>query len=207
MVGIAVLGAATGVAVAASVTGCGSSGGSSSAAHVEVTAPQDGSVVRGNRITVRGTVSPPDAAVQVLGQPAQVGNSLFSSSVSLHGGANHIDVVATAPGGNPTTTALTVVRSGTGKSTPTPSSSGSGGGGGSPSGGGGGGKTDCGGGITAGPNTSCAFAQNVVSAYRRTGGGRVRVFSPVTNQTYTMSCTSSPPHVCTGANNASVYFP
>jgi Glucodextranase, domain B len=208
---IAVLGATTGVAVAASVTGCGSSSGNASAAHIQITAPVDGSDVRGNRITVRGTVSPPDAAVQVLGQPAQVGNNLFSSSVSLHSGANHIDVVATAPGANPTTTAVTVIRSGNGKvqvtPTPAPSSTGTASGGGSGGGGGGGGRTDCGGGLMAGPNTTCAFAQNVLAAYRRTGGGTVQVYSPVTRQTYSISCTSSPPHVCTGANNASVYFP
>jgi hypothetical protein len=204
---------AIGVAVAAVVTGCGSSGGNSSEAHVQVTAPVDGSVVGSNRVTVRGTVSPRDAAVEVLGQPAQVGNNVFSSSVSLHPGANHIDVVATVPGGSPTTTALTVIRSATGKTTPTSSSSGSGGDGGGSGGGGGsqanraGSGSDCGGGITAGPSTSCAFARNVVSAYEQTGGGTVQVYSPVTHQTYSMSCTSSPPHVCTGANNASVYFP
>jgi hypothetical protein len=203
--GIALLGAATGVAVAASITGCGSSNDGDKPAHVEVTAPVDGSVVRTNRVTVRGTVSPPDSAVQVLGQAAQVGNNLFSSSVSLHAGANHIDVVATAPGADPTTTAVTVIRSGKAKGTPTASSGGSVGGG--ASGGGGGGRTDCGGGLTAGANTSCAFAHNVLSAYRRTGGGTVQVYSPVTGKTYSMSCTSSPPHVCTGPNNASVYFP
>ena len=201
--GVAVLGVATGVAVAATVTGCGSS--SSSEAHVQVTAPVDGSVVRTNRITVRGTVSPSDASVQVLGQPAQVGNDLFSASVSLHSGANHIDVVATAHGANPTTTAVTVIRSGKATPSSTPSNGASAGGGGST--GGGAGRTDCGSGITAGPSTSCAFAYNVISAYRRTGGGTVRVYSPVTHRTYFMSCTSSPPHVCTGANNASVYFP
>jgi hypothetical protein len=199
------------VAVAASVSGCGSSNDKASAAHVQITAPVDGSDVRGNRVTVRGTVSPPDAAVQVLGQPAQVGNNLFSSSVALHSGANHIDVVATAPGANPTTTAVTVIRSGNGKVkvTPAPSNTGTatGGGSGGGGGGGGGGRTDCGGGLTAGPNTTCAFARNVLSAYRRTGGGTVQVYSPATGQTYSMSCTSSPPHVCTGANNASVYFP
>lgn len=210
---IAVL--ATGVAIAGGVAGCGSSSGKSSEAHVQVTAPVDGSIVASNRVTVRGTVSPPDAAVQVLGQQAQVGNNVFSSSVSLHRGANRIDVVATAPGANPTTTAVTVIRSGTVKSTPTSSTSGTvSGGGGGGSGGGGGqagragtGSSDCGDGVTAGPNTSCAFARNVVSAYEQTGGGTVEVYSPVTHQTYSMSCTSSPPHVCTGANNASVYFP
>ncbi len=203
---IAMLCAAT-VVAAATVTGCGSSSGSGSAAHIQVTAPVDGTAVQSDRITVRGTVSPPEATVQVLGQPAQVGNNVFSSNVSLHPGANHIDVVATVSGANPTTTTVTVIRSGQGTGTPAPASSGSAGGGGSQAGGAGAGRTDCGAGITAGPSTSCSFAHNVVSAYRQTGGGTVQVYSPVTNQTYSMSCTSSPPHVCTGANNASVYFP
>src|SRR5439155_13350972 len=93
------LGAATGVALVFSVAGCGSSSKDNSSARVQVTAPADGSVVRAQRVTIRGTVSPDNAAVQVLGQPAQVNSSVFSSSVSLHSGANHIDVVATAPGG------------------------------------------------------------------------------------------------------------
>jgi hypothetical protein len=210
---IAALGLATGAAAAASVTGCGSSNGSDSAARVQVTAPVDGSSVRTKRITIRGTVSPADAAVQVLGQPAQVVNNLFSSSVSLHSGDNHIDVVATAPGADPTTTAVTVIRRKAGRgrgsrgggSGRRGSTGGGSGGGGST--GGDPGRPSCGAGITVGPNTSCEFARNVVSAYRRTGGGTVRVYSPVTGQTYSMSCTSSPPHVCTGANNASVYFP
>jgi hypothetical protein len=183
---------------------------SSSPARVQITSPSDGTVVRTARITVRGTVSPPDAAVQVLGRPAQVANSLFSSSVSLHAGTNDVDVVATAPGTDPTTTAVTVIRSKRSRANrtrPTVNTAPSGGnapqsGGNAPPSG-----TSCGDGITAGPNTSCPFARNVVSAYRETGGGTVRVYSPVTRKTYSMSCTSSPPHVCTGANNASVYFP
>jgi hypothetical protein len=203
--GYIAIGAVTGVALAASVAGCGSSSGDNSAARVQVTAPVDGSVVRANRITIRGTVSPSNAAVQVLGQSAQVDNSVFSSSVSLHSGANHIDVVATAPGASPITTAVTVIRSKRGRTPQRKSGGATAGGGGS--GAGTSGRTNCGSGITAGPNTSCAFARNVVSAYQETGGGTVEVYSPTTRQTYSMSCTSSPPHVCTGANNASVYFP
>jgi hypothetical protein len=151
-------------------------------------------------------VSPADASIQVLGRSAQVANGLFSSSVALHAGTNDIDVVATAPDTDPTTTAVTVIRSKRKKSkqqaptgndsAPAPSSNTQ-----TPSG------TNCGAGITAGTNTTCPFARNVVAAYERTGGGTVRVYSPVTRKTYLMSCTSSPPHVCTGANNASVYFP
>jgi hypothetical protein len=198
------------ICVALLAVGLGACGGDEkdSPARVQVTSPSDGATVRANRITVRGTVSPADAAVQVLGRPAQVSNSLFSSSVSLRPGTNDIDVVATAPGTDPTTTAVTVVRSrrpqakkqgGTDQasSAPAPDRSTS------PTSG----RTDCGDGIEAGPNTSCPFARNVVEAYRQTGGGTVRVFSPVTRTWYSMSCTSSPPHVCTGANNASVYFP
>ena len=202
---ITTLGVAAGLMLATGVTGCGSSSNKGTPAHVEVTAPVDGSAVRAGRITVRGTVSPSNAAVRVLGQSAQVDNNVFSSSVSLHPGANNIDVVATAPGVSPSTTAITVIRSRTATRQPPPP-------GGSPARSGApppatAGRTNCGGGIAAGPNTTCAFARNVVSAYRQTGGGTVQVYSPVTRQTYSMSCTSSPPHVCTGANNASVYFP
>ena len=69
------------------------------------------------------------------------------------------------------------------------------------------GGTDCGGGLHAGPNTSCPFAQNVRDAYNTAPGttASVRVFSPVTRQTYTMSCAVAGSGVtCSGANNASV---
>jgi hypothetical protein len=69
------------------------------------------------------------------------------------------------------------------------------------------GGTDCGGGTHAGPNTSCSFAQNVRDAYDNAPGSTasVQVFSPVTNQTYSMSCAPAGSGVtCSGANNASV---
>jgi hypothetical protein len=69
--------------------------------------------------------------------------------------------------------------------------------------------TECGGGLFAGPNTSCAFALNVRSAYMDAPGARatVRVFSPVTDQTYTMNCAPSGSGItCSGANDASVSF-
>jgi hypothetical protein len=69
------------------------------------------------------------------------------------------------------------------------------------------GTTNCGGGLSVGPNTSCPFAQNVRSEYEASGSSTVRAFSPATGETYVMSCTSDSPHVCTGGNNASVYFP
>lgn len=69
------------------------------------------------------------------------------------------------------------------------------------------GTTNCGAGLHAGPHTSCPFAQNVRAAYNAAPGttASVRVFSPVTGQTYTMSCAAAGSGVtCSGANNASV---
>jgi hypothetical protein len=67
----------------------------------------------------------------------------------------------------------------------------------------------CGGDLSVGPNTSCPFAQNVRDAYAGSGGGNVTVsaYSPATNRDYLMYCSGGSPHVCTGGNNASVYFP
>jgi hypothetical protein len=70
-----------------------------------------------------------------------------------------------------------------------------------------GGRTSCGDGLTVGPNTTCAFARVVRAEYQRTGSGTVEAYSPVTERTYTMSCSHGSPHVCVGGNNASVYFP
>lgn len=96
------------------------------------------------------------------------------------------------------------------KKTTTKKSSGGGGTGGSNSGGGGtpapapsGGS--CGGGISVNSATSCAFAQNVASAYAENGGDPILdVYSPKTGQTYRMTCSGGYPNVCTGGNNAQV---
>jgi hypothetical protein len=61
-------------------------------------------------------------------------------------------------------------------------------------------------GLSVGPNTTCAFAENVRSAYESDGPGIVDAYSPVTGLTYTMSCSAGPSVVCTGGNGASVYF-
>jgi len=67
---------------------------------------------------------------------------------------------------------------------------------------------DCGGGVRAGPNTSCPFALNVADEYDSTGGAtRIYVHSPTTGETYRMTCSEGSPNVCTGGNNASVYIP
>ena len=69
------------------------------------------------------------------------------------------------------------------------------------------GRTSCGDGIAVGPNTTCSFARNVRDAYRESGGSStIEVYSPVTGETYTMSCTAGVTTVCSGGNNATVYF-
>lgn len=73
-----------------------------------------------------------------------------------------------------------------------------------------GGGTDCGEELSVGPNTTCAFAANVRSDYYNeigSGDGTVYSYSPVTGQVYAMYCSAGAPHVCTGGNDASVYFP
>jgi len=69
------------------------------------------------------------------------------------------------------------------------------------------GGTSCGDNVYAGPNTSCPFALNTRRAYDEAPGIRatVEVYSPVTSQTYSMSCAPAGGGVtCSGANNASV---
>jgi hypothetical protein len=66
---------------------------------------------------------------------------------------------------------------------------------------------DCGGGLSAGPNTSCEFARNVQSAYNAAPGlsATVEVFSPVTGETYSMHCApAGSGTTCSGGNSASV---
>ncbi len=177
---------------------------------VQITAPADGSSMRADRVTVRGTVDPPDAAVQILGRPAQVGNGVFTGSVALNRGANTIDVVASTAGAAPASETVTVTRTAlpqargartapprprrscrtaTGSRVPFARA------------------TDCGGGLTAGARTSCPFAENVRTSFEQSGAGVLEVYSPTTGQTYRMYCTTGATHVCTGGNGASVYFP
>jgi hypothetical protein len=64
--------------------------------------------------------------------------------------------------------------------------------------------------VTAGPNTSYAFAQNVAAAYNGNGGDDVEtVYSPVTGESYTMYYTRGEAGdfiTATGGNDASVTF-
>ena len=68
--------------------------------------------------------------------------------------------------------------------------------------------TDCGGGVYAGPDTSCPFALNVAANY--TGAGADYAYSPVTGLDYTMYCNGGEGALdtvtCTGGDNALVDF-
>ena len=68
--------------------------------------------------------------------------------------------------------------------------------------------TSCDANVSAAPNTTCAFALNVESAYYASGGGysTVSVYSPVTGLYYGMTCTPGVPTVCRGGNSAVVYI-
>jgi len=75
---------------------------------LNVTSPSSGSVINAEDITVRGTVTPGDASVEVQGQPAPVGNGIFAGNASLHSGSNTISIIASAPGYTPTSTTITL---------------------------------------------------------------------------------------------------
>jgi heat shock protein HslJ len=208
------LGAGTAVALLAlAISGCGSttttttSAENASAVTVALTSPTSGSVIAANQVIVRGTVSPANATVQVQGQPAAVGNGVFTGTATLHGGKTTIDVIGSAPGAAPDSTTVMVARQSSGgtatkarpasvAATPAIAYEGSDSG-----------QTFCGNELAVGPDTTCAFAEDVRSAYDNTGPGTVIAYSPVTNRTYAMSCSAGDAVVCTGGDDASVYFP
>jgi hypothetical protein len=65
----------------------------------------------------------------------------------------------------------------------------------------------CNGGIRVSPNTTCPFAENVVTAYSRVGT-YLKAHSPSTGRSYEMRCYSEAATVyCTGGNDAFVTFP
>ena len=68
---------------------------------------------------------------------------------------------------------------------------------------------DCGGGVAAGTDTSCAFALNTAREWVDTSAGQtIQVFSPATKKSYTMRCrTNSTGTTCRGGNGATVYIP
>jgi hypothetical protein len=69
------------------------------------------------------------------------------------------------------------------------------------------GTTPCGGGVSVGPATTCPFALNVQEAYEESGRSEsISAFSPVTEESYAMSCTGNGTVVCRGGNEATVYL-
>jgi uncharacterized protein YlxW (UPF0749 family) len=62
----------------------------------------------------------------------------------------------------------------------------------------------CGDGISVNANTTCSFARNVAETFRVYGPGSIDVWSPVTERSYAMYCSSGSPTRCTGGNNALV---
>lgn len=171
--------------VAAAILGCGGSTTTTTQAKggevsVVVTSPTSGSVIAGSSVTVRGTVSPPTATVQVQGRPAAVGNGVFTAAAELHHGNTTVDVIGSATGDVPGSTSVVVVQQGSGSgassggktsaSGATPGvaheSPGQGGGQGQS-----GGQTPCGNQLTVGPDTTCSFAENVRAKYSENGPG------------------------------------
>ena len=200
---------------AATIGGCGGNTTTTTqtkgaAVSVIVTSPTSNSVIAGSSVTVRGTVSPPMATVQVQGHPAAVGNGVFTGAAELHHGRTTIDVIGSTAGEVPGSTSVVVVQdsgssgnSSAGKSsesTATPSVA-------HEAPGQSGGQTPCGSQLTVGPDTTCSFAENVRAKYNEDGPGTYEIYSPVTEKTYPMTCGSGVPVVCTGGNKASVYFP
>ena len=204
------------------LAGCGSSNTTTStststqngsgAVVLRVASPAGGAVVSANTINVQGTVTPNDATVQIDGQPAAVGNGVFTGTAPLQSGTNSIAVIGSASGYTPASTTILVTQKSTQTSSSTSHSKSKSSGGpkatpgiahAAPSTGG---QTPCGGGLSVGPDTTCAFAENVYQAYQNYGPGYVTAYSPVTQLSYTMYCSGATPVVCTGGNNASVYF-
>jgi Glucodextranase, domain B/PASTA domain len=99
---------------AVAVTGCGGGGAAPrhSAAPVRLTlsTPSDEASTRSDTLTVSGSVTPADAAVRVLGRPADVVAGSFTARVPLDPGTNVIDLAATARGHGPALAAVRVTR-------------------------------------------------------------------------------------------------
>ena len=77
---------------------------------LKLDAPDDGGSILAERVAVRGTVTPGDAAVRVAGEDADVNDGVFAAEVALQPGGNVIDVTATSPGRRPATGAVRVMR-------------------------------------------------------------------------------------------------
>jgi hypothetical protein len=77
---------------------------------LKLDAPNSGGSTRDDHVAIRGTVTPADAAVQIMGTAAEVSAGEFTADVKLQPGGNVIDVTASSPGRRPATDALRFVR-------------------------------------------------------------------------------------------------
>jgi hypothetical protein len=77
---------------------------------LELTKPADAATVRGESVSITGTVKPAAATVKVLGNEVAVERGRFSAEVALEPGANLIDVAASAEGRRSDFAAMRVVR-------------------------------------------------------------------------------------------------
>jgi hypothetical protein len=208
-------------ALGLTVVGCGSTTSTttstvgSGAVAVVVASPTSGSVIAASNVTIRGTVDPTNATVQIQGQPAAVGNGVFTGTAALHPGKTTIDVIGSAPGMTPGSTSLTITQQSGGGSRESSHQGSSSGGGATPgvaserggSAESASNQSSCGGGLSVGPDTTCEFAEAVQSAYQSSGGSStVEAYSAVTKKDYEMTCVTAARVTCTGGIGASVYF-
>lgn len=104
-----------GALLALALSGCGTGSTTSSSAgpgvvSVVISSPTDGSVIAADHVTIRGTVTPTNASVQVQGKPAAVGNGVFTGVAALHGGKTTVDVIGSARGAAPGSTHISIAR-------------------------------------------------------------------------------------------------
>lgn len=101
------------------VAGCGSGEAPSDTAstssaspkvQIQVATPANGATIRTSAVALRGTVSPPQATVTVLGKAATVKAGVFQANVPLQPGNNAVDIEATATGATPATMTVNVTR-------------------------------------------------------------------------------------------------
>jgi hypothetical protein len=105
------------------LAGCGTSASthvSDPAISVSITAPSNGQAIKANAVVVRGTVTPTNASVLVDGQPAVVGNGVFTASITLSTGSTTIDVIGSEAGDTPGSASVTVTRPAASKPNPAP---------------------------------------------------------------------------------------
>lgn len=190
---------------------------------LDISSPSTGRHVKGDRITVRGTVQPTNATVLVHGRDAPVGNGVFTMSVSLHAGTNRIDVIGSAEGATPVERTVTVVRASAPRATPrtvvVPAAPAArpaeedDGDGPAPHVPGTRLEKACDQNITASSTTSCTFAANVFKAYagaRQAGGSSdrvVRAYDDRAGTTTSVDCSYDGATVFCRSGSGQVNFP